>query len=163
MDVDIKISGLDEVEKQLKKLEAATAVKALNSALMSAAKPTYDRARANAAFSENFKSAIRRKKHRTISKKKGIRQQKGFRRAFRGTNRVTGVSVEVVHRKAPHFHLVELGTTDRYNRRGAYRGKVQARSMLGKAFSGNASNEAITIFGKRIKSRLKRIAKKGTL
>jgi len=164
MDVNFKVDGLQEIERQLKRLTAETAVKNLNSALMSASKPTYDRARRNASFSETFRGAIKRKKHRTLKKKTGkLELTKGFRRASSGTNRVTGVSVQVVFKKAPHFHLVELGTDARSTKKGYNRGKVKGRSMLGKAFEGDAPDEALRIFKKRMQARIKKLVKKGQL
>ena len=162
MDVDIQVDGLREIETALRKLEAATAVKALNSALMAASKPTYDRARRNASPWPSMAGAIRRRKQRTIKRKTGKAQlQKGFRRGA-SPDRVTGVSIEVVHKKAPHFHLLELGTAQRKNKRGANRGRVVPRLMMTKAFEGG-EDEAINIFKKRMKSRIKKLVKQGVL
>ena len=163
MDVEFKVDGLQEIERQLKRLTAETAVKHLNSALMSASKPTYDRARRNASFSDSFSSAIKRKKHRMLRKGK-LELKKGFRRSASGTNRVTGVSVQVIFKKAPHFHLIEFGTAQRKTKKGYNRGQVKrGRRMLGSAFDGDAPNEALTIFKKRMQARIKRLVKKGQL
>lgn len=165
MTVDIKLSGLNEVESQLKKLGAVGAVTELNKALMAASKPTWDRARRNASFSTNFRNAIKRVKQRSLNKKRQkLNFTKGFRRAASGSNRVTGVSIIVAFKKAPHFHLIELGTKDRRKKTNGQRtGRVEARSMLGKAFDGNAPSEAVKIFEKRIKARVNKLIKNGSI
>lgn len=163
MDVEIKVDGLKEIEAQLLKLDVATAIKSLNGALMSASKPAFDRARQNASFSNTFRGAIRRKKHRTLNKKKGkLHLTKGFRRA--DSNRATGVSIQVLFKKAPHFHLIEFGTDERQTRKGANRGKIdKGRFMMTRAFDGNAPDEALNIFKKRMRARIKKLTKGGLL
>lgn len=163
MDVEFKVDGLQEIERQLNRLTAETAVKHLNTALMAASKPTYDRARRNASWSDSFRTSMRRQKHRMLKKGK-LHLEKGFRRSASGTNRVTGVSVQVVFKNAPHFHLIEFGTAQRKTKKGYNRGQVKrGRRMLGSAFDGDAPNEALTIFKKRMQVRIKRLVKKGQL
>lgn len=164
MDIDIKVDGLNEIHKQLMKLDVETNIKALNSALVAAAKPTLNRAKRNVSFSSNLVNSLKIKRHRTFNKRKGKANiAKGFRKASSGSNRVTGASIQVDFKKAPHFHLLELGTKDRKNKRGANRGRVSPRNYLGNAFSGGAPDEALEIFKKRMQIRLKRLVKQGKL
>lgn len=170
MEIDIKVEGLREAEAALLKLDSATAVKALNSALMSASLPTFKRAKANMAKYPNFASSLRRKSMRSVSHKTGrIDIKKGFRRSAT-KDMVTGVSVFMpwIVPKNPgdkgttHFHLLDQGTKKRrtkgFFKKRANRGAVKAQRFLEDSFVGK-EQESIDIFSKRINARINKITK----
>jgi HK97 gp10 family phage protein len=156
----MEIKGLRQLHDQLTKLDAYTGHKTLNSALRSAAKPAYNRVLANVSFSNNFRESVKLVKHTRMSKRKGVVNKKRFNRS-QHPDRAAGVSIAVDFKKAPHFHLLELGTDERKTKKGGYRGRVTPRNYMGKAFQKGHEQEAINIFVKSIQRSLKRLKKQG--
>lgn len=160
MEVDLKVKGLEEVEKQLLKLGAQVGEKALLGALMNAALPTFKRAK-NAAPG-SISKAVSRVKHRSTKTRKIA--VKGI--AANGKN-AAGVSVIVRKKKAPHAHLVEQGTKQRQTKgkgnkkpyRNANRGRMKAQRFMQDAWEVEGGQKAVDRFSKNIKQRIKRLTK----
>jgi hypothetical protein len=169
MEIDIKVEGLREIEEKLLKLDSATAVNSLNSALMSASLPAWKRAQANLAKYPHFQKRLKRKKHRVIKRKTGkIDIRKGFRRQATA-DRVTGVSIVMEWARSKegkkgteHYHLLELGTAERKTKKGKKRGAVKAQYYIKRAFDGK-EQEAINVFSKSMRTRIKKLTKSGAL
>jgi len=160
MNVDIKVKGLDVLEKQLLKLETMTAEKALNGALMSALKPVFDAAKSGApkGHTGNLKAAITRKRHRALKSRKLA--VKGIASTGKSAG---GVSTIVNRKKAPHAHLVEFGTGERKKRGKKWnddkRNIMPANPFMERAWESVGEQRVLTIFSKSLGRRIKRLSK----
>ena len=180
MEIDINVEGLAELERQLLKLDAMVAEDILTKALMSALLPVFKQAKADAPVGEkgNLKKSIKRVRHR--AKKSRRLNVKG---TISGGRNAGGASLVADFKKAPHAHLIEFGTDDRYtigkgqtrrikysngratNKKGkgkyrnAYRGKGPAVKFMTRAWGQQGGEKIVQRFKKTLKTRLKRITK----
>lgn len=157
MEVNIKVEGLQELEKQLRKLGAQASAKNLSGALMNASLPTFKRAK-NAAPG-SIKKAIGRVNHRSNRTLKLTRNATG--------NHAAGVSVIVRKKKAPHAHLVHNGTKERYTKgkgrkrpyKNAYRGSMKPNPFLMDAWKSEGEEKAVNRFKENLKKRIDKLTK----
>lgn len=162
MEVDIEVKGLDELEKRLAKFPAELGEKTLNSALKSAALPMFKAAK-NAAPG-SISKAIRRV---------DIRSTKTRKIKLRGISATgstaAGVSIIVDKKKAPHAHILELGTEPRYTTGkgkggkkkkyppGVFRGKGPALRFMRKAWEAHGGEKYVTAFKKILEKKIKKL------
>ena len=116
-----EIEGLGELREQLKRLDDATAGKALRNAAMAAMRIARKDAkkRAPEGPTGNLKRAIK------------VRSFTGVQ----GLAAVAGVYVDP--RIAPHWHLVEFGTQDRRTKSGKRTGRATPKPFIRPAFDDN--------------------------
>lgn len=114
--VKVKVEGAAELQALLKSLGTKLEKKVLKSALRKAARPVLTEIRANAP------------------EKTGLLKKSFTVRALKTRRGVVGVKV-TTNKRAPHAHLVELGTTMRKHKSGKGTGKV-----VGKGFMAAAAN-----------------------
>lgn len=163
MELDIQVSGLKQAEEQLLKLGAEVAEKELHRAINFALKPVADRAKAIAPTrTGKFRASIRRAKHRSMKTRKIA--VKGI--AATGAS-AAGISVISNRRKAPHAHLIEFGTEQRFavSRKGkklkkpASRGRMKPSKVFSGAFKMVGEREVLARFQRTLQKRIKRLTK----
>lgn len=158
MSASIKIEGLKEVQKNLKKLEGAAKGNALRMALRKSAKPIYDAVRAKVPVAESEYVAkqyvktggVTSKVKGTVSPgrlKKSIRISSRLNRRGKGKTAAT-VSIKAGNADAFYARFVEFGT--RY---------VQARPFMRDAFERYGSR-SIKDFSKHLKLAIEKQLKK---
>ena len=160
MEMNIRVEGLQELERQLVKLGAEMGTKTLNQALMSASLPTMKRAKSEAPGS--IKKAISRVKHRS---NRTLKLSKVGRSA--GGKQAAGVSIIVRKKKAPFAHMIHDGTKPRYTKgkgkkrpyKNAYRGQIKPNPFLKEAWKAEGEQKAINIFQNKLKQRIKKLTK----
>ena len=159
--MSIAVTGLPELEANILKLQAGlgadvgaavgAGLAVMQSALLSAS-PPYGRAAIGSRFDGGGSYEV--------NAKTGIHVGKGNQ----GKNRAAGRSTRRRSRsnpwshassKAPHAHLIELGTAERWTRRGFYRGRVLPQPFVRRAES-NASGRVLAAVEERIDVRLER-------
>jgi HK97 gp10 family phage protein len=118
--MEIRIEGMDELEKQLKELEKSLNPDKIEPILLEAA---YDlaeamRAKAPQGPTGNLKKSIRARL---------LKQYAGHPAAGAGVDR----------KKASHAHLVEFGTVQRHQKSGKSTGTMPAKPFLRPAWDSN--------------------------
>jgi HK97 gp10 family phage protein len=103
----IKIEGGAELERKLKALEANAAKKIMRKAVRAGGKPIMAKTKELAPVKTGL-----------LKRSFKIRALKTRKRSSVGIKITTGV-------KAPHAHLVELGTVDRRTKAGAFKGRIE--------------------------------------
>ncbi len=158
MEIDIKVEGLEELEKKLLKLGAEMGEKQLYAALNNAALPIAKAAKNGAP--ESIAKHIKRLKHRSLKTRKIA--IKGIKSTGKSA---AGISVLVNKRKVPHAHLIEFGTAPRYTlgkgkvKKGAFRGKVQPQKFMTKAWEAHGGKKALDRFRRNLKKRVDKLTR----
>ena len=134
MEFDVKIDGLKELDKALAGLGAEVGAKALKGALMSASKPMLDEMKQNVPVSSG-------------GLKKGLGRRSKTNKKGKWAKTSAIVRVGAVKKSGWRAHLIEFGTS-----------RTRAQPFIRPAL--DKSNEAITIFQKRLKIIIDREAKK---
>ncbi|WP_448216287.1 HK97-gp10 family putative phage morphogenesis protein [Endozoicomonas sp. 2B-B] len=103
----IKVTGLKELEAQLRKLETEVGAKAVRGALMTASKPMADQMKADVPVDKgNLKKTIGRRS----GFYKGDKTTRKFQETFAGNNAIAAVQVGAIKKGAWKAHFVEFGT-----------------------------------------------------
>ena len=160
MEMNIRVEGLQELERQLVKLGAEMGHKQLKGALMNASLPAFKRAKNLAPGS--IKKAITRRSHRNARTLKRTIYGRGV-----SGDSAAGISLAVISKKAPHAHLVHDGTDVRYTKgkgkkrpyKNAFRGTMKPNPFLIKAWNSEGNEKAIERFEKNLKKRIKKLTK----
>lgn len=145
MDLDVQVEGLAELQKQLQRLEIATAGKVLRSGARHAMRPVFDEIKANVQQDDgDLVNALQL----TTTVGKG-----GF---------AASAGVRTKKKKAPHWHLIEFGTQGRTHKKGGKRstGRVQARPVFRPAFDKHQRSVVERLreyLARRIKRELKKV------
>ncbi len=102
---DITLEGVDEFDGRTKRIVASMAPEKIERALLPVAK----------RFAAKVRAAL--PKGPTGNLREGV-----YAHTPKRYSRLPAASVGISPRVAPHRHLVEFGTTERYAKNGAYRG-----------------------------------------
>jgi hypothetical protein len=170
MEIDFKVDGLKELERELRKLDIQTASKQLKGALFSATLPAFRAYRDSVPVrSGRLKKSIKRKSLRTGK----LKTSKSTGSAFSDTNKAAGVIIFSSKKISFWAPFIEYGTDNRTTKgrgkkrrsTGSKRGAVKAGNYLQKAFDREmeSGDKAVTLFRKSMRRRLARLGKKGLL
>lgn len=121
---DVTLEGVDEFEGRVKRIVAGIAPEKIERALLPVAQ--HFAAKARAALPKGPTGNLKRGVYAHTPKRFG---------------RLPAASVGISPRIAPHRHIVEFGTTERYAKNGAYRGIMPS----GMHFSNAVNRERGTI------------------
>tara|TARA_R100001591_G_scaffold17596_1_gene23847 strand:+ start:6837 stop:7331 length:495 start_codon:yes stop_codon:yes gene_type:complete len=162
--VDIKVEGLRELEQKLVKLGGAVAHKQLKKALFAGTTQTFKEYKATVPVrTGRLQKGIKRRSMRNTK----LKTSKSTAALFGGRRAAAGV---IIFNKAPHAHLLELGTKRRQTtgkgrtRRvpaGIDRGLVKPRHYLMKAFKrkGISGNQAVNKFRDSLSKNIRKLTK----
>lgn len=161
--IELNVHGLSKLHDQLLKLGASVAEDELHKSLMNASLPCFKLAK-NAAPG-SIKQAVQRRRHRGKKSRRLI--VKG--NVANGTS-AAGISIIINAKKAPHGHLVELGTKERFTLgeakkgknkgvkkrypAGVSRGVMPARNFMKKAWDAQGGEVALNRFQAFLKKRI---------
>ena len=131
MKVNVTVTGLKELERELKKVDAKLRRKILRKAMRKGAAPIAKAARAKAPRDRKHKGR-KAKELRGISLHRSIVVRSARKR--RGSDEDVSVRVTAT---VTHAHLVEFGTGPRYHEDGKYVGQSPAQPFMRPAFDAN--------------------------
>lgn len=141
--VKVKVEGAAELKKALEQLAPKLQRKVLRKALRAGARPILKRTKATAPVDQGL-----------LKRALTIRALKTRKRGLVGVKITTG-------RKAPHAHLVELGTAERRTKSGKYTGSVKPMNFMGKAANEEFSN-AVAIVSSVLATEIPKEMKRGS-
>jgi HK97 gp10 family phage protein len=128
MEIEHKITGLDDFDRRVKSLSVETTGKAMRSAVVAAVKPMVDDA----------KSLVRKNSYRTGLLEAALRRRSFIGPAAAPYTVAAGLDIRRGRRYGgSNWHLIEFGTADRVGKDGHRTGKVHPEPFVRPSFRRN--------------------------
>lgn len=158
----MKLEGMKQLKKAFAELPKAVQPRVVRKTLKEAAQPVADRANALAPKDlGNLSRSYRVSSKLTQSQRRQLGQQgRGEIKMYIGPNYQKGTTGY-----APHAHLVEFGTIDRYHKDGRYVGHAPAQPHFRPAWESGKQmvvNSITVSFDNQIQREAERLARKAT-
>lgn len=126
MEIDIRVEGFAETLKAVESLPGLLSQRVIGDGLAAAARVIRDNAKALAP-------------RRLGGLRAGIKARRRASDVYFGRKVPGGMSIVVA--EAPHSHLLEFGTVERWTKTGAYRGALRPRPFLEPALYQNKAQQ----------------------